>query len=139
MNESIRSRYLEVFAIPEFLHIQAKNQDLNVLKIDTKCLVIETKNPSSFCQTGKTQDFLFKMLGAIGLKKSDIKYISININDLDQTLNQYNAETVLLMDIGLKPSSIQHFYIHHPSNILTNGKLKRKTWETLKKVKQCLK
>ncbi|WP_190600783.1 hypothetical protein [Candidatus Vesicomyidisocius sp. SY067_SCS001] len=139
MNESLRSRYLEVFAIPEFLHIQAKTQDLNFLKIDTQCLVIETKIPSSFCQKGKTQDFLFKMLGAIGLKKSDIKYVSININDLDQTLSQYNAKTVLLMDIGLKSSSIHHFYIHHPSNVLTNGKLKRETWETLKKVRQCLK
>lgn len=139
MNESLRSHYLEVLGIPEFLHIQAKVQDLNVPKIDTQCLVIETKKPHSFCQTGKTQDFLFKMLSAIGLEESDIKCISINADDLNQTLKQYNANIVLLMSAGLKPFSDKHFTSHHPSEVLANEELKRETWEMLKKVKQCLK
>jgi hypothetical protein len=43
--------------------------------------VIETQNAHSFCQTGKVQDFLFKMLGAIGLEKANIKCITINALD----------------------------------------------------------
>ncbi|MBW5291291.1 MAG: hypothetical protein Rsou_1400 [Candidatus Ruthia sp. Asou_11_S2] len=139
MNASLRSHYLEVLGIPEFLHIQAKIQGLNTPKIDTQCLAIETKNPHSFCQIGKTQDILFKMLGAIGLEKSDIKYVSINTDDLNQTLQQYNAKTVLLMSAGLKPSSYKHFATHHPGEVLTNEQFKRETWEVLKRLKQCFK
>jgi hypothetical protein len=139
MNASLRSHYLEAFGMPKFLHTQLETHDLNVPKIDTQCLVIETKNPHSFCQTGKTQDFLFKMLGAIGLEESDIKCISINTDDLNQTLKQYNANIVLLMSASLKPFSYKHFASHHPSEVLANEELKRETWEMLKKVKQCLK
>ncbi len=139
MNASLRSHYLEALSMPKFLHVQAKVQDLNELKIDTQCLVIETKNPHSFCQIGKTQDFLFKMLGAIKLKEYDIKCISINADNLNQILKQYNAKTVLLMSSGLKPSLYKHFSTHHPSEILTNEQFKREAWEVLKKVKQCLK
>ncbi|QKQ23935.1 hypothetical protein HUE58_01830 [Candidatus Ruthia endofausta] len=139
MNASLRSHYLEALGIPEFLHIQVKIQSLNRPKIDTQCLVIETKNLHSFCQIGKTQNFLFKMLGAIGLEKSDIKCVSTNIDDLNQTLKQYNAKTVLLMSADLKPSLMQHFVAHHPSEVLTNKQLKRETWEVLKKVKRCFK
>ncbi len=139
MNTSLRSHYLETLGIPEFLHIQVKVQDLSVPIIDTQCLVIETKNAHSFCQMGETQDFLFKMLGAIGLEKSDIKCLSINDDNLNQTLEQYNAKAILLMSVGLKPSSHKHFSTHHPSEVLTSEQLKRETWEVLKKVKQCLK
>ncbi|ABL02209.1 hypothetical protein Rmag_0450 [Candidatus Ruthia magnifica str. Cm (Calyptogena magnifica)] len=139
MNASLRSHYLEVFGIPEFLHIQVKNQDLNVSKINTQCLAIETNPVHSFCKIGKTQDFLFKMLGAIGLEKSNIRYVSANINDLNQMLKQYNAKIVLLMSSDLKSSSYKHFVTHHPSEVLTNEQLKRETWEVLKRVKQYLK
>ncbi len=139
MNASLRSHYLEALGIPEFLYIQTKIQSLNRPKIDTQCLVIETKNPHSFCQIGKTQDFLFKMLDAIGLEKPDIKCVSTNIDNLNRTLKQYNAKTVLLMSADLKPSLMQHFVVHHPSEILINEQLKRETWEVLKKVKRCFK
>ena len=97
MNEALRSRYLEALDVPEFLHAPTKIKDLGVDKINTVCLAIETDNPYSFCQPGKYQDFLFKMLGAIGLKQKDIKCLSINVDDLNQALGLYNAKTVLLM------------------------------------------
>ena len=139
MNEALRSRYLEAMAVPDFLYAQAKSENLNAQKITTQCLVIETSNSHSFCLSGKSQDFLLKMLSAIGLKKDDIQCISINIDDLSHTLSGYNAKTVLLMSKGLKPSSKQHFSTHHPSEILTNEQLKREAWEVLKEIQVCLK
>lgn len=139
MNEALRSRYLDAMGVPEFLHTQTKDNSLNVQKISTQCLVLETPNPRSFCQVGKYQDFLLKMLSAIGLARDDIKYISISADDLTRTLGQYNAKTVLLMSKELEPSSEHHFVVHHPSEILMNEQLKREAWEVLKKIKTCLK
>ncbi len=139
MKEALRSRYLEAIGVPDFLYIQTESEDLNAQKITTQCLVIETSNTHSFCLNGKTRDFLLKMLEAVGLTKDDIHCISINADDLSRTLSGYNAKTVLLMSEGLKPSSEQHFITHHPSEILTNEKLKREAWEVLKKIKACLK
>jgi len=139
MSEALRSRYLEALGVPEFLYAEDKLEDLDVQKTNTPCLVIETQNSRSFCQTGKYQDFLLKMLSAIGLQQQDVTCISINADDLSRTLGQYNAKTVLLMSKDLKPSSEQHFIAHHPSEILVNEQLKRETWEVLKKIKKCLK
>ncbi len=139
MNEALRSRYLEALGVPEFLYAQNKSINTGVQKINTQCLVIETQNPRSFCQAGKYQDFLLKMLSAIGLQEKDIHCVSINTDDLSQTLSQYNAKAVLLMSKGLTPSSEQHFVTHHPSDILINEQLKRESWEVLKKIKACLK
>ena len=139
MNEALRSRYLDAFGVPEFLYVQTKTVDLSANKIDTRCLVVETENARSFCQPGKYQDFLLKMISAIGLSKDDIQCISINADDLSRTLAEYNAKTVLLMSEGLSVSSAHHFSTHHPSAILTNEQLKREAWEVLKKIKVCLK
>jgi hypothetical protein len=139
MNEALRSRYLDAFGVPEFLYVQTKTVDLSSNKIDTRCLVVETENARSFCQPGKYQDFLLKMISAIGLSKDDIQCISINADDLSRTLAEYNAKTVLLMSEGLSVSSAHHFSTHHPSAILTNEQLKREAWEVLKKIKACLK
>ena len=140
MNEALRSRYLDAFGVPEFLYVQTKTADLSANKIDTRCLVVETENARSFCQPGKYQDFLLKMLSAIGLKQDDIQCISINVDDLSRTLAEYNAQTVLLMSEGLSVSPVHHhFSTHHPSAILTNEQLKREAWEVLKKIKACLK
>jgi len=139
MSEALRSRYLEVLGVPDFLYDEDKTEDLNVQKISTHCLVIETQNSRSFCQAGKYQDFLLKMLGAIGLQQEDVNFISISVDDLSRTLGQYNAKTVLLMSKDLNPSSEQHFVAHHPSEVLMNEQLKRETWEVLKKIKACLK
>ncbi|TEU22011.1 MAG: hypothetical protein E3I13_02820 [Gammaproteobacteria bacterium] len=139
MSEALRSRYLEALGVPDFLYAEDNPEDLNVQKISTHCLVIETQNSRSFCQTGKYQDFLLKMLGAIGLQQEDVNFISISADDLSRTLGQYNAKTVLLMSKGLNPSSEQHFVVHHPSEVLISEQLKRETWEVLKKIKACLK
>jgi len=139
MSEALRSRYLEALGVPEFLYAKEENEGIDAQKIDTLCLVIETQNSRSFCQTGKYQEFLLKMLGAIGLQQQDVNCISINADDLSRTLGQYNAKTVLLMSKDLKPSSEQHFIAHHPSEILVNEQLKRETWEVLKQIKACLK
>ena len=139
MNEALRSRYLDAFGVPEFLYVQTKTVDLSANKIDTRCLVVETENARSFCQPGKYQDFLLKMISAIGLSKDDIQCISINADDLSRTLAEYNTKTVLLMSEGLSVSSAHHFSTHHPSAILTNEQLKREAWEVLKKIKACLK
>jgi hypothetical protein len=139
MSEALRSRYLEALGVPDFLYAEDKTEDLNVQKISTNCLVIETQNSRSFCQAGKYQDFLLKMLDAIGLQQEDVNFISISVDDLSRTLGQYNAKTVLLMSKGLNPSSEQHFVAHHPSEVLMNEQLKRETWEVLKKIKACLK
>ena len=139
MNEVLRSRYLDAFGVPEFLYVQTKTADLSVNKIDTRCLVVETENARSFCQPGKSQDFLLKMLSAIGLSEDDIQCISINVDNLSRTLAEYNAKTVLFMSEGLSASSAHHFSTHHPSAILTNEQLKREAWEVLKKIKACLK
>lgn len=101
--------------------------------------MVEVQNSRSFCQTGKYQDFLFKMLSAIGLNQVDIKCVSINADDLTRTLGQYNAKAVLLMGKGLTSSSSKHFVMHHPSEILMNERLKREAWEVLKNIKACLK
>jgi len=138
MSEALRSRYLEVLGVPDFLYDEDKTEDLNVQKISTHCLVIETQNSRSFCQAGKYQDFLLKMLGAIGLQQEDVNFISISVDDLSRTLGQYNAKTVLLMSKGLNPPSEQCFVAHHPSEVLMNEQLKRETWEVLKKIKACL-
>jgi len=108
MSEALRSRYLEALGVPEFLYAEEKSEDVDAQKINTSCLVIETQNSRSFCQTGKYQDFLLKMLGAIGLHQQDVTFVSINADDLSRTLGQYNAKTVLLMSKDLKPSSEQH-------------------------------
>lgn len=138
MSEALRSRYLEALGVPDFLYDEDKTEDLDVQKISTHCLVIETQNSRSFCQAGKYQDFLLKMLGAIGLQQEDVNFISISADDLSRTLGQYNAKTVLLMSKDLNPSSEQHFVAHHPSEVLMNEQLKRETWEVLKKIKACL-
>lgn len=138
MNIEQRLHYLNAFGIPEFLYNTQIIKNA-IPKINTQCLVIETQNLSSFCRAGKSQVFLLKMLETIGIQADDIQCINIHSNELIDILKQYEAKTVLLMSPDLKPSSKSHFIAHHPSEIIINESLKRKTWETLKKLKQCLK
>lgn len=140
MNQMQRNDYLEAFEVPDFLYTRMDNVVATTTpKVNTQCLLIETQSVDSFCQVGEIETFLFKMLGAIGLKKSDVHCINIKVNDLKVTLERYNPKTVLLMNADLKPSSAQHFVTHHPSAILTNELFKREAWEALKKVQACLK
>ncbi|OIR24099.1 hypothetical protein [Bathymodiolus thermophilus thioautotrophic gill symbiont] len=140
MNQLERINYLEAFDVPAFLYAERADAiTASVQKIRVQCLVIEVPNAQSFCQAGKTQDFLLKMLSAIGLQKSDIKCISVENNNLTHTLGQYDAKVVLSMSKGLALNANNHFVTHHPSDILTNDTLKREAWEVLKKVQVCLK
>ncbi|MBA5248875.1 MAG: hypothetical protein FE834_04990 [Gammaproteobacteria bacterium] len=148
MSQAQRNDYLEALGVPDFLYLEQSstadtantaNVATTTPKINTQCLVIETQNAHSFCQAGNTQVFLFKMLGAIGLKTADIQCVSIQADALTATLEKYNAKTVLLMSAALKSSLPQHFSTHHPSAILTNESFKREAWEVLKKVQLCLK
>lgn len=139
MNQTQRAYYLEEFGVPDFLYAQTQTQKTSAIKTNVKCLVVEIENPCSFCQVGKYQVFLFKMLATIGLKESDVKCISISVDDLTRNLERYNAKAVLLMGKGFPTSSATHFNTHHPSEILTNTLLKREAWEVLKRVQVCLK
>ncbi len=139
MSQACREKYLEAFGVPAFLYASPSAKTTSIEKINTQCLVIETTNNRSFCQAGKAQDFLLKMLGAIGLKRGDIECECINADDLIQTLGRYQAQAVLLMSPGLVSSSKRHFITHHPSEILINEQFKREAWEVLKQVQQCLK
>lgn len=135
-----RAEYLEALNIPEFLYTKPVDVTKpNVQKTRTQCLVVETQNTHSFCQVGAVQEFLFKMLGAIGLEKKHIHYITIDATELDCTLKQYDAKTVLLMGKNLSSHIKSHFHTHHPSEILNNEALKREAWETLKQLEKCLK
>ena len=140
MSHLERANYLEAFGVSAFLY--AENVDVievSTQKICVQCLVIETQNAHSFCQIGKIQDFLFKMLGAIGFEKANVKCITIDAVDLERTLEQYDAKTVLLMSKNLSSDAQAHFSMYHPSEILVNETFKREAWEVLKQLQQCLK
>ncbi len=138
MDTELRSHYLKALGVADFLHTKTKVKTSDKDKISIKCLVIETNNSHSFCQPGKSQDFLLKMLSTIRLKQKNIKCVSIHANELNSTLRRYDAKAVLLMSKDLSPLSARHFSIHHPSEILANQALKREAWEVLKKIKKWL-
>ena len=132
-----RSDYLEALAIPEFLYISevAPNTD----KAASKCLILETTTQNSFCQPGETQELLDKMLSAIGLSLNDATCLSIKSSDLEQVINEYPAQAVLIMGDYTGPQQDHIFNTQHPKDIIANTSLKREAWETLKKLKKCLK
>jgi DNA polymerase III psi subunit len=140
MNTELRAYYLDAFGVPDFLYAQpVDSQESATQKVATECLVIETQNAHSFSQVGEVQNFLFKMLQAIGLEKSNIRCLTIEAADLKHTLVQYDAKTVLLMSEDLTSNAQAHFSTHHPSEILSNENFKREAWEMLKQLKLCLK
>jgi hypothetical protein len=136
---SIRSQYLNELGIAEFLHTTNTKQQDSVKLINTKCLVVEAENANSICSLGATQDFLYKMLGAIGLKKTQVICIKISPNNLMQELSKYKTEVVLFTSTEFSLKLNNAFNIHHPSDILKNEQLKRDAWSVLKKMKLCLK
>ncbi len=136
---TLRSHYLNTLGIPEYLHVPRKPIDLpKTSPIKIRCLVVEIKNTHSICQPGVEQDFLYRMLGAIGVSQKDVICIEAQPDNLSQEISKYNAKVVLLAGSDLSSVSINSFVIHHPSGILKNDQLKREAWEVLKKVKECL-
>jgi hypothetical protein len=54
MSQLERSDYLAAFGVPAFLYVESTDAiEVSTQKICTPCLVIETQNAHSFCQTGK--------------------------------------------------------------------------------------
>lgn len=135
---TLRSRYLSALDIPEYLHLCKNAEGLAPQPANVQCLVVETEHTESMCQSGVAQDFLYKMLSAIGLDKQDIICIQSPANQVPQVLSKYKAQVVLAMDTQVPLTHDNMFFIHHPSDILKNEQLKREAWEVLKKVKICL-
>lgn len=137
MTPELRQDYLKALGIPEFLY--GTNERDNATTNRVECLVIETEQEHSFCQSGQSYDLLEKMLGAIGLPMSDVKCARATNTTLSSVIEGNPAKVVLIMDKGLK-STIDHaFTTYHPHEIVSNPALKREAWEVLKEVKKCLK
>ena len=136
---SIRSQYLNELGIADFLHATNYKQQTDIQLISAKCLVVEAKSSDSICNAGASQDFLYKMLGAIGLKNQEVICIKVSTDNLLQELSKYKAQVILLTSRRFSLKSNNVFNIHHPSDILKNEQLKREAWEVLKQIKPCLK
>lgn len=128
-----REKYLNALGVPDFLYFEAKQTPV-ADKISTQCLLVEDTQTNSFCQSGKTQDFLLKMLATIDLKANDVALINLFEG---ATLQDYKAKVILIM--GSTTSVKGDFSTYHPAQILNNNTLKREVWEVLKQVQQCLK
>jgi hypothetical protein len=136
MTPGLRQDYLKALGIPEFLY--AVNESNGVTTVIAKCLVIETEQEHSFCQSGQSYDLLEKMLGAIGLLMSDVKCVRATKNTLSSVIESNPAKAVLIMDRTLK-STLEHIFMtFHPYEIINNPALKREVWEVLKELKKCL-
>jgi hypothetical protein len=134
-----RAHYLDTLGIPGYLYASKNLDNSNTKLIQAKCLVIETQCTESVCEPGIVQDFLYKMLSAVGLDKQDVVCIQSPIDKISQEICKYNAQAILVMDAQASPIKDKVFIIQHPGHILKNDQLKRKAWEVLKKIKSCLK
>jgi DNA polymerase III psi subunit len=132
-----RNDYLEALGIPEFLY--TSEASIKPDKVLSKCLIVETTNENSFCQSGETQELLDKMLSSINLSLNDVTCLSIKYSDLEGITHEYPAQAVLIMGDYTGPQKDNIFITHHPKDIIVNANLKRQVWETLKKLKKCLK
>lgn len=131
-----REKYLDTLGIPEYLY--SSNHVVEVANKTVKCLVVEINPETSFLSSGKSQDFLFKMLSAIDVGSSDVELVAANSDNLSVVISGYNADTILIMNPDAKPINNKCFVAHHPSDVLTNPELKRDVWEVLKKLQLCL-
>ena len=132
-----RNDYLEALGIPEFLY--TSEASIKPDKELSKCLILETTTDNSFCQSGETQELLGKMLSAIDLSLNDVTCLSIKSSDLEKLTSEYPAQAVLIMGNYTGPQKGNLFITHHPKDIIADASLKREVWETLKKLKKCLK
>jgi len=136
MTPELRNDYLEALNIPEFLY--NKNDAIPGTKIGVQCLLVETSPEKSFCEPGDSKNLLVKMLSSIGLSLNNTTSISIQSGDLEDSIKNHPARTVLVMGECINSKSDILFSTHHPRDILKNPSLKRETWEVLKRVKKCL-
>ena len=136
---TLRARYLKALDIPEYLYASKSVDSSNPAPIQTRCLVVETQCSKSICEPGEVQDFLYKMLSAVGLAKKDVICIKSQSDEISQEISKYDAQTILLMDTRVSIVKDKVFSMRHPSDVLKNEQLKREAWEVLKQVKACLK
>ena len=130
-----RNKYLEALGIPDFLYSSHSNELPNKFKL----LVIEQDSEESFCQSGASQDLLFKMLASIGLGLNECNLISLAKSEINSFIKEHSQDLLLIMDSSIDAEGKSLFITHHPKDIIKNPKLKRDSWEVLKKVKLCLK
>jgi len=136
---TLRARYLNALDIPEYLYTTKGVDTSNPAPIQTRCLVVETQCSKSICEPGEVQDFLYKMLSAVGLAKKDVICIKSQSDEISQEIGKYDAQTILLMDTRVSIVKDKVFSMRHPSDVLKDEQLKREAWEVLKQVKVCLK
>ena len=132
-----RDKYLEALGIPDFLYASVSPEDSAQDKF--KLLVVELDSQGSFCQAGASQDLLFKMLASIGLSLNDCNLLSVNKSEVDKVIQKHSSNLILVMDSSISLEGRTLFVTHHPKDIIEDPKLKRDSWEVLKKVKLCLK
>ena len=132
-----RDEYLEALGIPEFLYSPVTPKTLAEAKF--KLLVVELDSKESFCESGASQDLLFKMLASIGLGLNECDLISIDKSEINCFIEDHSSDLMLIMDSSISAEGNSLFITHHPKDIIKNSQLKRDSWEVLKKVKLCLK
>ena len=132
-----RDKYLEALGIPDFLCASVSPEGSAQDKF--KLLVVELDSQGPFCQSGASQDLLFKMLASIGLSQNECNLLSINQSEINGFIKNHSADLILLMDSSISVEGKTLFVTHHPKDIINNSKLKRDSWEVLKQVKLCLK
>ncbi len=130
-----RSNYLEALGIPDFLYSSVGSEAIE----NAKLLVLEVSSEDSFCESGASQDLLFKMLASIGLSLNECDLISIDKSDINRFIQDHSSDLMLIMDSSFSVTGESLFVTHHPKEIIKNPMLKRDSWEILKKVKSCLK
>jgi len=132
-----RDEYLEALGIPDFLYSPIGSKILTEVKF--KLLVVELDSKESFCESGASQDLLFKMLASIGLGLNECDLISIDKSEINRFIEDHSSDLILIMDSSISAEGKSLFITHHPKDIIKNLQLKRGSWEVLKKVKLCLK
>lgn len=136
--QTLRDKYLDTLGIPAYLYRQQEVLETPAKPI--KCLIVEAHATNdSFCQAGEVQDFLFKMLSAIGLNANEVALVNLQEGALDKALLDYQAQSILSMGCDIPKQALPVFRAEHPEAILAKPELKREAWEVLKQLQSCLK
>ena len=130
-----RSNYLEALGMPDFLYSSVGSEAIE----NAKLLVLEVGSEGSFCESGASQDLLFKMLASIGLSLNECDLISVDKSEINRFIEDHSSDLMLIMDSSISAEGNSLFITHHPKDTIKNSQLKRDSWEVLKKVKLCLK
>ena len=132
-----RNNYLEALGIPDFLY--SKIYSDKETSTSSNIILVEFNSEISFCEPGECQDLLIKMIASIELNLGNVDLISIEKSMVDEFIMSNSSKVILVMDSSFGSNEPIYFSTHHPKDILKNSKLKRESWEVLKKIKQCLK